>query len=53
MGNLMIRNEKGIITHLGDRATAAVESAEKGEEVVLTVNGVRFSKIIDKQEIKL
>jgi antitoxin (DNA-binding transcriptional repressor) of toxin-antitoxin stability system len=53
MGNLMIRNEKGIITHLGDRATAAVEAAEKGEEVILTVNGEKFSKIIDRREIKL
>ena len=48
----MIRNRKGI-THLGDRATMAFEASEKGEEVILTVNGIQFSKIINKQEIKI
>ena len=51
-GDLMIRNRKGI-THLGDRATMAFEASEKGEEVILTVNGIQFSKIINKQEIKI
>ena len=52
-GDLMIRNSKGIITHLGDRAIDAVEASEKGEEVILTINGKEFSKIINKQEIKI
>lgn len=51
-GNLMVRNEKGIITHLGDKASEAVEATERGEEVILTVNNQRCSKIVNKQEIK-
>ncbi len=52
-GDLMIRNKDGVITHLGDAATDAVEKAEQGEEVILTVNGKDFSKIINFEEIKL
>ena len=48
----MIRNDKGIITHLGDRASDAVEKARKGEKIILTVNGKYFSKIENfKEEI--
>jgi len=43
MGDLMIRDERGVITHLGDAATHAVEAAEHGQTVLLTVNGLPFS----------
>ena len=50
-GNLFTRNEKGIITQLGDAATHAIEAAERGKVVYLTVNGKVVSKIVDFTEI--
>lgn len=51
-GDLLI-SRKGIITHLGDRASTAVAAAEQGQRVYLTVNGRDFSYIENRQEVKL
>jgi hypothetical protein len=50
-GDLMIRNSKGVITHLGDRASDAVDAAERGETVELLVRGKLFSKFINGREV--
>lgn len=52
-GDLMIRNSKAQITHLGDGASSAVEAAEKGEEVILTVKGKSFSRMKKFVETRL
>jgi hypothetical protein len=52
-GFLMTRNEKGVITQLGDAATFAIEAAERGEIVYLTVNGKVVSKIVNFSEIAI
>lgn len=50
-GDLMVRNLKGVITHLGDRASDAVKAAERGEVVELMVRGKVFSKFINGKEV--
>lgn len=54
-GLLMIRDSRGRITNLGDQIHAhnAIEAAERKEEVILTVNGKDFSRIVDFEEIKI
>lgn len=49
-GELLRRNASGVITHLGDAATAAVEAAERGERVWLTVRGKVVSYIENGKE---
>ena len=51
-GDLLIA-KRGIVTHLGDSATKAVEAAGKGAPVYLTVDGVIVFVIKDFQEIPL
>lgn len=53
-GDLMIRRDTSI-THLGDSQTAydAIACAERGEEVVLTVRGKPFSKMVDGCEVSV
>lgn len=38
-GDLLIRDDRGVVTHLGDGATEALEAVERGETVGLTVSG--------------
>lgn len=52
-GDLLSRDASGSVTQLGDAATHAVEAAERGELVILTVHGKDFSRIKDGQEIAL
>lgn len=51
-GDLLIR--EGInVTHLGDAASFAMDAAEQGKEVFLTINGVIVSKFHNGIEIKI
>ena len=54
-GDLMIRDKSGTITHLGDKIEVykAIKCAERGNEVILTVKGLPFSKLINFTEIKI
>lgn len=52
-GDLMMRNAAGEVTQLGDAATHAVEAAERGETVWLTVGGRIVSKIENGQEVEV
>ena len=52
-GNLLTRNSDAVITELGDAATHAVEAAEKGEIVYLTINNFIVSKIVNQVEISI
>ena len=49
-GDLLIRNAEGRLTHLGDGASFAMEAAERGEPVFLTVNGVTVSVVVNGKE---
>jgi len=49
-GDLLI-NERGSVTCLGDRATAAVKASDEGHDVFLTHNGVIVSVMVDFSEM--
>ena len=51
-GNLLTV-ENGEITRFGDKATAAVKAASRGETVWLTVGGEIVSKLTDGREIAI
>jgi len=44
-GNIMIRNSKAIITHLGDAASDAMEAHNNGKQIYLTINGNIVSSV--------
>lgn len=52
-GVLLLRRADAAVTQLGDAAIEAVEAAERGEIVYLTVDGVIVSKVVDKREMKI
>lgn len=52
-GILMVRNRKGEVTHLGDAAHKATEASERGEPVILTIDGNPVSRIVNGVEILL
>lgn len=52
-GILLMRRADAAITQLGDAAIEAVEAAERGETVYLTVDGRVVSQIVNKQEVKI
>lgn len=51
-GILLARRADAAITQLGDAAIEAVEAAERGETVYLTVDGRVVSKVVKGQEVK-
>lgn len=52
-GILLLRRADAAVTQLGDAAIEAVEAAERGEIVYLTIDGVIVSKVVDKQEVNI
>lgn len=50
-GILLMRRADAAVTQLGDAAIEAVEAAERGETVYLTIDGVIVSKIVGRQEV--
>ena len=50
-GDLMSRNSRGVITQHSDAATDAVEAAERGETIWLTVGGDVVSRFVNGEEI--
>ena len=51
-GNLLTVDDRGVITQLGDCASAAFKAAERGERVWLTVRGVIVSYFENGQEVR-
>lgn len=52
-GILLMRRADAAITQLGDAAIEAVEAAERGEVVYLTIDRVVVSKIVNKREVEV
>lgn len=52
-GVLLLRRADAAVTQLGDAAIEAVEAAERGEVVYLTIDGVVVSKVVNKREVEV